>query len=53
MSKKYNIALSKEEQQQLRAIIGKRDTKAVIVKRAYILLAADVNGEQLPDEQIA
>jgi transposase len=53
MSKKYIVSLWKEEQEQLRAIISKRDAKAVIVKRAYILLAADSNGEGLPDEQIA
>ena len=48
MSKKYIVSLWKEEQEQLRVIISKRDAKAVIVKRAYILLAADSNGGGLP-----
>src|SRR5215210_2132184 len=53
MSKKYIVSLWEEEQKELRAIISKRNAKSLVVKRAYMLLAADSNGENLPDEAIA
>ena len=53
MAKKYIVSLTKEERQQLQAIISKRNEKAPVVKRAYVLLAADVEGADLPDEEIA
>jgi hypothetical protein len=52
MAKKYRVPLSEEEQTQLQGIIHKRRAKSVQVKRSYILLAADENGEGLHDEAI-
>lgn len=53
-SKKYHIDLSFEEQHQLKELIAKRSAKGQLVKRAYVLLAADRNGEkQWKDSQIA
>jgi transposase len=52
MAKKYRVTLSEEEQTQLKDIIHKRSEKSVQVKRSYILLAADENGEGLNDEAI-
>lgn len=45
-SKKYHIDSSFEEQQQLKDLIPIRSAKGQLVKRAYVLLAADRNGEQ-------
>ena len=53
MSKKYMVSLREEEQKELRIIIGKRNEKAQAVKRAYVLLGADENGEGLFDTEIA
>ena len=53
MVKKYIVSLMEEEQKELRGIIGKRNEKAQVVKRAYVLLGADENGEHLSDTQIA
>ena len=53
MSKKYMVSLREEEQKELRIIIGKRNEKAQAVKRAYVLLGADENGEGLCDTEIA
>ena len=53
MSKKYIVSLREEEQKELRIIIGKRNEKAQGVKRAYVLLGADENGEGLCDTEIA
>lgn len=52
MAKKYRVMLSEAEQIQLQEIIKKRNEKSVAVKRSYILLAADENGEGLSDEAI-
>lgn len=52
MAKKYRVTLSEAEQIQLQEIIKKRNEKSVAVKRSYILLAADENGEGLSDEAI-
>ncbi len=52
MAKKYRVMLTEEERSQLQEIIKKRNEKSVAVKRGYILLAADENGEGLSDEAI-
>src|SRR4051794_7172937 len=53
MSKKYIVSLTADEQQELKRIIGKRNEKAPVVKRAYVLPGADENGDHLSDTQIA
>jgi transposase len=53
MSKRYRVTLTDNEHEALKALIKRRSKKAVPVKRAYILLAADENGEKCwTDEQI-
>jgi hypothetical protein len=44
--KKYRIDLTDQERQTLEKMIAKRSEKSQIVKRAYILLAADEKGEK-------
>lgn len=44
--KKYRIDLREAEREALQKIIAKRIEKSQVVKRAYILLAADENGEK-------
>lgn len=44
MAKKYIVSLGEGEQNELKTVIGKRSEKAQVVKRAYILLTADENG---------
>jgi hypothetical protein len=46
MRKKYHVTLTDSEQKELERIITKRSGKSLPVKRAYILLAADENGEK-------
>jgi len=54
MVKRYMVSLTLEEQEYLQSIIGKRNEKAAIVKRAYALLAADCNGaKQWTDRHIS
>lgn len=55
MAKKYIVSLSEEEQRELQAILHNRSLKvrAQVLKRAYMLLAADENGEHLSDSRIA
>ena len=53
MVKKYRVSLTEEEQRELKDIIGRHNEKAQAVKRAYVLLSADENGEGLPDSEIA
>jgi transposase len=53
MAKKYVVSLTKEEQKELRGIINRRNEKAQVEKRAYVLLGADENGEGLCDSEIA
>ena len=54
MEKKYRVTLTPTEQQDLQELIARRSAKAVEVKRAYILLAADENGaQQWPDMDIS
>ena len=53
MAKKYRVTLTDAERQELHELIHKRSEKSIQVKRAYILLAADEQGEKnWPDEQI-
>lgn len=52
MAKKYRVTLTEQQQSQLKEIIRKRNEKSVQVKRSYILLAADENGESLSDQAI-
>ncbi len=48
------MSLEKAEEEKLREIIGKRSSKAEIVKRAYVLLSLDEKGEgaKKSDEEI-
>lgn len=46
MSKRYRVTLTDTEREELEALITRRSEKAVPVKRAYILLAADEHGEK-------
>jgi len=53
MSKKYRVTLTEPEQEEPKALIQRRSERAIPVKRAYILLAADENGEKCwTDEHI-
>lgn len=51
---KYIVTLEKDEQEKLREIIAKRSSKSEIVKRAFVLLSLDENGEveKKSDEEI-
>jgi hypothetical protein len=51
---KYIVSLETQEQEKLREIIAKRSSKSEIVKRAFILLSLDENGEtqRKSDEEI-
>jgi hypothetical protein len=53
MVKKYIVTLTPKEQAELRSVIGRRHEKAQAVKRAYVLLAAAENSENLCDSEIA
>ena len=53
MAKIYRVTLSEAEQNLLKEIIRKRDSKSLQVKRSYILLAANENGEHLADQLIS
>ncbi len=53
MVKRYIVSLTEAEQNELQDIIRRRNEKAQAVKRAYVLLAADENGENLVDSEIA
>jgi hypothetical protein len=46
MAKKYHVTLTVEEHTLLEAIISKRSEQSAVVKRAFVLLAADVNGDK-------
>lgn len=52
--KRFLVTLTPAEQTQLRELIAKRNGKADIVKRAYVLLSLDENrpGGRLSDEAI-
>ncbi len=52
--KRYIVPLRGEEQAELGSVIrAGAMKKRKAVKRAYVLLAADENGENLPDSEIA
>lgn len=46
MKKKYRVTLTSIEQDKLIDIIKRRNEKSMIVKRAYVLLATDENGDK-------
>lgn len=46
MAKKYYVRLTEPERERLQAIIKTRSAKSIQVKRAYLLLAADEQGEK-------
>ena len=46
MQKKYIVTLNPEEQVFLGELIKRRNAKSIEVKRAYVLLAADENGDK-------
>jgi transposase len=50
---KFIVRLTEEERNQLKEIVTKGKTAAYKIKHANILLAADVAGPALPDEDIA
>ena len=53
-TKKYHIDLTQEEQNDLGNLIKSRSAKSAIVKRSYVLLAADRNGDKTwTDKQIS
>jgi len=53
MPKKYRVTLSPAERCTLNDIISKRSSRSIQVKRSYILLAADENGDKAwKDEDI-
>ncbi|MBF0204818.1 MAG: helix-turn-helix domain-containing protein [Desulfamplus sp.] len=53
MAKKYCVNLTNEERQELYLLIKNRSPKSIQVKRAYILLAADEDGDkQWQDDRI-
>lgn len=53
MNKKYIVRLSDKERQELVTVISKLKGTSQKVKRAQILLKADVNGPNWPHHQIA
>ena len=54
MAKKYHVSLTAEERILLETIISKRSEKSAVVKRAFVLLAADINGaKQWTDSRIS
>jgi hypothetical protein len=46
MAKKYQVSLTIQERTLLEAIINKRSEKSAVVKRAFVLLAADTGGDK-------
>jgi hypothetical protein len=53
MQKKYIVRLTSTERRQLREVIGKLKGSSQKVRRAQILLKADVSGAHWTDQQIA
>ena len=53
MQKKYIVRLSKQERNTLREVIKKLKGSSEKVRRAQILLKADVNGPAWSDSRIA
>jgi transposase len=53
VAKTYHVTLTEQERERLQAIIKTRSAKSIHVKRAYMLLAADEQGEKhWNDDQI-
>lgn len=53
-AKRYHVDLTADEQDRLRDIIASRSQKSPVVKRAYVLLAADRKGDKTwTDAQIS
>ena len=53
MAKIYRIKLTTEEREALQTLIAQRSSKSLQVKRAYMLLACDENGDKIwKDERI-
>lgn len=53
MAKKHRVKLSESERSELRDLLSRRSSKSKEVKRSYILLATDENGDKCwTDEQI-
>ena len=46
MAKKYRVTLTDVERNELTELVSRRSEKSAPVRRAYILLASDENGEQ-------
>ena len=53
MKKKYIVRLTEEERETLRQVIKKLSGSSEKVRRAQILLKADVDGPNWTDEAIA
>jgi len=53
MNKKYIVRLSKDERKTLQDIISKGKAAAYKIRHANMLLKADADGPNWPDEQIA
>ena len=54
MAKKYHVLLTAQEREALQALVTKRSSPAIQVKRADVLLAADEAGERgWTDEQMS
>ena len=53
MNKKYRVALTDAEREELNMCIGRGENKAYKIKHAHILLKADTNGAGWTDKQIA
>ena len=51
-AKKYVVRLTEEERETLKAIISKGASPAYRIKHAHILLKADADGGNWPDERI-
>ena len=53
MEKKYIVRLDDQEREELKQIVGKLSGSSQKVRRANVLLQADVNGPKWTDKQIA
>jgi len=53
MNKKYIVRLTAEEREELENLVKKGKTQAYRIKHANILLAADADGSNWPDHQVA
>jgi transposase len=53
MKKQYIVTLPAAERAELEAVIKKRSAKSPVVRRAYVLLAADTLGKAMKDAEIA